>query len=375
MKAWGTGVFVTNFNDNTVSVISAPTNTVSGTTPVGTGPAGVVVNPVSGRIYVANYLGSTVSMLGSGDLSAPFLGPVGVAVNSTGSVVYVANQGIDTVTLVPGPEVPVGHRPVAFGRFVSSSASFKVPGPSSHLGVFRGGQWFLDRSGNRRFDGCGQDRCLDFGLPGDTAVTGNWTGTGKTKIGVVRDGVWLLDFDDDGQFSGCDVDACFDFAPSRRRRAADAPVAGDWNATGRAGIGVFRDGVWLLDVNGNGRWDGCDVDACPTFGSPGDVPVVGDWTGTGRAEIGVFRDGVWLLDLNGNRQWDGCDVDACFVFGLPGDRPVVGDWDGTGYARVGVLRDGAWFLDLNGNGRWDDCGVDACAVFGLAGDQVAVGNW
>jgi hypothetical protein len=59
---------------------------------------------------------------------------------------------------------------------------------------------------------------------------------------------------------------------------------------------------------------------------------VGDWTGTGIANIGVYRPatGEWFLDLNGNGQWDGCGVDACIQFlgkdKKAGDLPVVGTW-------------------------------------------------
>ena len=41
---------------------------------------------------------------------------------------------------------------------------------------------------------------------------------------------------------------------------------------------------------------------CVAFGQAGDVRVVGGWTGTGHDRIRVFRDGVWFLDLNGNGQ-------------------------------------------------------------------------
>jgi len=74
----------------------------------------------------------------------------------------------------------------------------------------------------------------------------------------------------------------------------------------------FR-GLWELDLNGNGKWDGCRVDKClGPFGQPGDLPVAGDWNATGTANIGVFRPntGEWLLDLNGNGKWDGCNVDG-----------------------------------------------------------------
>jgi hypothetical protein len=77
-------------------------------------------------------------------------------------------------------------------------------------------------------------------------------------------------------------------------------------------IGVFRNGQWFLDLNGNGAWDGCGVDTCiDSFGAPTDIPVVGDWTGTGTAKLGVYRQGQWYLDKNGNGVWDGCGVDTC----------------------------------------------------------------
>jgi YVTN family beta-propeller protein len=57
-----------------------------------------------------------------------------------------------------------------------------------------------------------------------------------------------------------------------------------------------------------------------------DVPGGGDWTGEGRAKVGVFRQGAWYLDLNGNGTWDGCGPDGCGSFGGAGDRPVRGAW-------------------------------------------------
>ena len=54
---------------------------------------------------------------------------------------------------------------------------------------------------------------------------------------------------------------------------------GDWNGNGTDKIGVFRPSTreWLLDLNGNGVFDGCNVDICATFGQAGDLPIVGKW--------------------------------------------------------------------------------------------------
>ncbi|NJN45303.1 MAG: PKD domain-containing protein, partial [Candidatus Competibacteraceae bacterium] len=141
-------------------------------------------------------------------------------------------------------------------------------------------------------------------------------------------------------------------------------------------VGVFRNGTWFLDFNGNGLWDGCiqdgGQDAClfKQLRCPGDLPVAGDWNGNNTAKVGVYRKGSWFLDFNGNDQWDGCaqdgGQDACLFnsFGAPNDLPVAGDWNGDGMDAVGVYRDGTWFLDTNGNGLWDGCiqdgGQDAC---------------
>lgn len=57
----------------------------------------------------------------------------------------------------------------------------------------------------------------------------------------------------------------------------DVPVTGDWDGSGTTKIGVFRHRDWLLDLNGNGQSDECATDLCLIFGSPGDIPVAGDW--------------------------------------------------------------------------------------------------
>src|SRR5262245_48338091 len=47
-----TKAYVTNFGDNTVSVIDATTNTVTATIPVGSNPAGIAVTPNGAVAYV-----------------------------------------------------------------------------------------------------------------------------------------------------------------------------------------------------------------------------------------------------------------------------------------------------------------------------------
>ena len=256
----------------------------------------------------------------------------------------------------------------------------------SAVGVFRVGSWFLDANGNGAWDGCqqdgGQDLCLfgAFGMTGDRPAAGHWDGGAQSSIGVLRSGTgeWFIDYNANHQWDGCVADGCYRFgAPG------DWPVAGDWNGTGFAKIGVFRHGAWYLDANGNGAWDGCGTDLCFAFGQSGDLPVAGNWNGGTQAGVGVFRAGTWYLDYNGNGAWDGCQQDGgqdqCLYnsFGMTGDLPAAGDWNGDGKAKVGVFRKGTWYLDYNGNGAWDGCGIDRCYVgsFGQTGDWPVAGKW
>ena len=141
-------------------------------------------------------------------------------------------------------------------------------------------------------------------------------------------------------------------------------------------VGVFRDSVWYLDLDGNGAWDGTSDDLFyPNFvaGLSGAVPVTGDWDGTGETKIGVFRDGVWYLDMDGNGAWNPAN-DTFTYFGLPGDIPVTGDWDDTGTTTVGVFRDGVWYLDMDGSGAWNPAN-DTFTYFALPGDTPVTGRW
>ena len=103
----------------------------------------------------------------------------------------------------------------------------------------------------------------------------------------------------------------------------DVPVMGDWNGDGRLKVGVFRKGAWLVDWNGNYRWDATDAAHVFSFGAAGDLPVIGDWNGDGRLKMGVFRKGEWFVDWNGNNRWDTTDGTHVFRFGKPDDLPVI----------------------------------------------------
>ena len=105
--AWASApqAYITNLNDNTVSVIDTASNTVTATVPVGNVPNGVAVTPDGARVYVANIFGNSVSVIDTATnivtatvMVGPF--PFGVAVTPDGGHVYVGNQGDGTVSVI-----------------------------------------------------------------------------------------------------------------------------------------------------------------------------------------------------------------------------------------------------------------------------------
>ena len=187
------------------------------------------------------------------------------------------------------------------------------------------------------------------------------------------------------------------------------PIAGDFNGDGFSQIGVFADGQWFIDLDGDGQWDIHDLWA--KLGHRGDLPVTGDWDGDGKHDIGIYglawpgdpraigreaglpdrdrelkdhpenlpsaqeRDQQQQRTLkhsaHGRTRSD--SIDHVFHFGAVGDRPVAGDWNGDGVATIGVFAGGRWHLDSDGDGEFND--VDEEKTFGAVGDIPVVGDF
>jgi hypothetical protein len=211
------------------------------------------------------------------------------------------------------------------------------------------------------------------GHPDDVPVTGDWDGSGTTKIGVYRTstGEWLLDYNGNGLFGEGDKTYRFGGQPG------DLPVTGDWNGSGTSKIGVYRTrtGEWLLDYNGDGIFIPAQDRRYQFGGAPGDRPVVGDWTGSGWSKIGiVHRNCGWVLDINGSGRME--PGAATFVFGgIAGDVPVTGDWNGDGRSKAGLFRRGSsWLFDVDGDRLFNE-GPDVVLSFGSPGDTPVTGAW
>lgn len=236
------------------------------------------------------------------------------------------------------------------------------------VGFYVNGMWYLDLNGNRQWD----DDDLWAELGGkvkDQPVTGDWDGDGKTDIGIFGPR-WVGDelamdieaglpasknpntfrnvsrpknMPPDYQDVEVEVRTLRQSATGDTRvdlidhvfeygHEGDRGVTGDWNGDGITKVGVYNNGTWRLDVNGNGKWDEGDVEI-RGFGSKESIPVVGDFNGDGIDEVGIFENGRWTVDTNGDHK-----PDNTFEFGRAGDQPVVGDFDGDGTDEYSVYR-------------------------------------
>lgn len=179
-----------------------------------------------------------------------------------------------------------------------------------------------------------------FGQAGDIPVAGDWTGSGVKRAGIFRNGTWILDTNGDGVLNAGDQVVAFG-------QAGDVPIVGDWNGAGKIKLGLYRAGTFILDLSGHLSGVATGVpDATFAFGQATDIPVVGDWNASGSTKVGVFRNGSWLVDYNGDRLYN--TLDKTYTYGQAGDIPVTGNWDSAGLTRIGVYRDGNWILNFAG---------------------------
>ncbi|HEV7224517.1 MAG TPA: SdrD B-like domain-containing protein, partial [Pirellulales bacterium] len=187
------------------------------------------------------------------------------------------------------------------------------------------------------------------------------------------------------------------------------PVSGDFNGDGVSEVGIFKNGEWFIDLNGNGVWDKDDLWA--KLGSADDKPVTGDWDGDGKTDIGIFgpawpgdpravavepglpdphnaptgarknmppeEDQATLGWRTMKRTQEGevrADlIDHVFHFGTPDDIPITGDWTGSGIDTIGIYYKGRWILDVDGDGKRSEKDM----VFDMGGpdDKPVVGDF
>ena len=190
-----------------------------------------------------------------------------------------------------------------------------------------------------------------------TALTGDWDASGRDGVGWWCDGQVRL-----RTANGTVHRYAYG-------RSGDVPIVADWDGDGRDTVSVIRDGTWFL----NDTLAGGAASRSFTYGrvTRGDVPIAGAWTGGSRDLPGIVRDRQWHLRF----LQSGGNADQMFVYGrlTRGDLPLWGDWNGSGRDTVGVVREGRWLLrnELAGGS------ADLSYVYGrvLVGDLPVTGDW
>jgi hypothetical protein len=276
---------------------------------------------------------------GSGLIYGGFLG--GSSTDAANAVAVDSKQNAVIVGLAQSADFPLVNPAQAYSN--GPYAGFVTRVVSGWYPVaFQNGAWYLDLWHDAGYDGTSWTMVnKTFGQTGDIPIVGDWTKNGSAQIGIFRNGLWILDTNGNGYIDAADRQ--FNWG-----QAGDIPIVGDWDGTGTLKAGLFRRGQFLLDVSGHmsGIATG-KQDLSFYFGLPTDVPIAGDWGTTGVSKVGVFRSGTWYLDTNNSHTWDAGD--QMFTYGTAGDVPLVGDWDGSGTMKVGICRAGQWILNLSGD--------------------------
>ena len=233
----------------------------------------------------------------------------------------------------------------ADGEVEDYQVNISLPLPD-RIGVFRLGQNFhLDTTGNGAWDHVtGGDTFGVFGIPSlvglAKGVVGDWDGNGSDDLGLYNDGLFYLDTTGNGKWDTVQGQPCSPCGDTfrdfgiRAIRSTAKPVIGDWDGNGIDDLGLYDDGNFYLDTTGNGVWDtAAGGDTFHDFGIAGirrtALPIVGDWNNDGTDDLGLFNErGNFYLDTTLNGMWDhvaGGDTYQFYRCGRDG-VPLVGNW-------------------------------------------------
>lgn len=173
------------------------------------------------------------------------------------------------------------------------------------------------------------NRVLNFGIPGDRPVVGQWLNNGVDYIGLWRpsNATFYLAT---ANTSPVTASISFVFGTPNTNWI---PIAGVWTQGGQVGIGLYDPTHAVFHLR-NSLTSGPD-DTTINYGAANDMPVVGDWNNDGRTTIGVYRPSqakFYLSDQTSSPPTANYTVN----FGLANWQPFIGDWQGNG-SRVGVF--------------------------------------
>ena len=289
-----------------------------------------------------------INVLGTGDSYT-------VSVNTGSGNGTIRLDVVDDDSIKDTANNPLGEMGLGNGNFNSGEVYSILKGADT-VGVFRpsNGVIFLKNSNTSGF----ADVALNYGIPGDYPVVGDWDGDGDDTIGVYRNGTFYLRNSNTVGFA--DIEFAFG-------QAGDQPIAGDWDGDGIDTIGIFRPSTGLFMLRNSNSAGSFDVQFY--LGNVGDVGIAGDWNGDGMDTTGVFRPANGIIFLKNTNVSGFADVEL--NYGIPGDKPVVGDWDNDGDTTIGVDRNGRFYLRNSNTVGFADIEF----ILGNPGDMPIAGNW
>ena len=208
-----------------------------------------------------------------------------------------------------------------------------VTNQTDTIGVYRNGAFYLRNTPTTTVT-------IVYGLPTDTPLIGDWSGSGTDTAGVWRSGVFYL------RNNQTVTTAVVYGLPT------DTPLIGDWTGAGTDTVGVWRSGVFYLRNNQT-------TTTSVVYGLPTDTPLV--WKDNGTSKVGIFRSGVFYLRKDATTT-------TTIVYGLPIDTPLIGDWTGSGTDTAGVWRSGVFYLRNSPT-------ITSSTTFGLSSDTPLAGKW
>ena len=305
-----------------------------------TAPTVTAMNPTSGSTAG----GTTVTITGTNlaGATAVKFGGVAAAIQSDTSTQIVVTSPAGTAGTV---DVMVT---TANGTSAASSAdrftyAAPVTATSATVGLYDPtSSTFMLRNTN---DSGPADEVCSYGAAksGMVPIVGDWTGDGIESIGLY-DPTTSTFYLKDSNSSGY-ADTVFVFGPAN---AGDEPVVGNWDGVGGDGIGLYdpststfylRNTIGLQGPNDKGY-----ADVVFSYGAPHSnmIPLAGDWDGSGRDGIGLYSPSTSTFYLREATQLQGpndkgfADFTLNYGVGGKGFLPVAGDWNADGRDGIGL---------------------------------------